>query len=152
MTLPANSVPFTDRLPPEDVQDAANHLLGVLAQQKAGEAKIYARPSDENSPVEIELHPMISDVLMDVLRLLGNGKAVTLVPIDQQLTTQQAADILNVSRPHLISLLEKGEIEFTKVGRHRRVQARDIFIYKDQMIERRQKALQDLAEIDADLI
>ena len=152
MTLPANSQPFTDRLPPEDVQDAATHLLGLLAKQRQGEATLRAHPSDETGPVEIELHPMISDMLMDVLRLLGNGKAVTLVPIDQQLTTQQAADILNVSRPYFVKLLEDGRIKYSKVGRHRRVQAQDVFAYKDLMADKRSEALQNLADIDADLI
>ena len=95
---------------------------------------------------------MISDMLMDVLRLLGNGKAVTLVPIDQQLTTQQAADILNVSRPYFVKLLEDGRIKYSKVGRHRRVQAQDVFAYKDLMADKRSEALQNLADIDADLI
>ena len=152
MTLPANSQPFTDRLPPEDVQLAANQLLGLLAKQKQGDAVLKAYPSDDVGPVVIDLHPMISDVLMEVLRIVGSGKAATIVPINQQLTTQQAADILNVSRPHLIKLLEEGSIPFTKVGRHRRIEADDVFRYKDELVSRRSKALQDLAQADADLL
>lgn len=152
MTLPANSQPFTDRLPPEDVQRAAKHLLNLLAKQKQGDAVLKAYPSDEQGPTVIDLHPMLSDVLMDVLRIVGSGKTATIVPINQQLTTQQAADILNVSRPYLIKLLEEKSIPFTKVGRHRRIEADDIFRYKEDMDSRRDKALRDLAETDADLI
>nr|WP_244505265.1 excisionase family DNA-binding protein [Rhizobium sp. LCM 4573] len=68
------------------------------------------------------------------------------------LTTQQAADILNVSRPYLISLLEKGEIEHTLAGRHRRINADRLFAYKKARDEKRSEALSALAEMDADLL
>jgi excisionase family DNA binding protein len=152
MTLPATSQPFTDKLPPEDVQVAANQLLNLLAQQKQGDAVLKAYPSDTQESFVIDLHPDISDVLMQVLRIVGSGKAATIVPINQQLTTQQAADILNVSRPYFIKLLQEKSIPFTKVGRHRRIEAEDVFRYKDEMMNRRDKALSDLAEMDADLL
>lgn len=87
---------------------------------------------------------------MELLRHVGRGDAVTLVPVSQMLTTQQAADILNVSRPFLISLLEKGEIAFDTVGRHRRIKAEDLFAYKHTRDEKRGSALSALAELDAE--
>lgn len=68
------------------------------------------------------------------------------------LTTQQAADILNVSRPHLIKLLERKEISHTMTGRHRRIQADDLFAYKQARDERRSEALGELAEMSGDML
>ena len=87
---------------------------------------------------------------MELLRHIARGDAVTLVPVHEMLTTQQAADILNVSRPFLISLLERGDIQYTTTGRHRRIRAEDLFAYKRKRDGKRSGALSDLAELDAE--
>ena len=89
---------------------------------------------------------------MEVLRHIGRGDAVTLVPVSQMLTTQQAADILNVSRPFLISLLEKGDMLFELVGRHRRMKAEELFAYKRRRDGKRAEALSTLTELDTDSV
>ena len=89
---------------------------------------------------------------MEILRVIGDGDAVTLVPVHKQLSTQQAADLLNVSRPHLTKLLDRGDIPHEKIGRHRRVRAKDLFEYKEKKVRECGVALLELAAIDTDLI
>jgi len=151
MTLPATSKAFSEALPPQEAQKVANQLRRLLASAGQGDVELYAHPTGEEK-TKIELHPLVSDALMEVLRYIGSGDAVTLIPINKMLTTQQAADILNVSRPYLIKLLENGELQFELVGRHRRIKAQDLFDYKELKASSRAKALQSLAKSDGELL
>jgi excisionase family DNA binding protein len=153
MTLPAFAEELGGRLPSAGERAAANQLRQILAAQASGEAEQTLRVlTDGNKKAEIVLAPALSHLLMELLRHVGRGDAVTLVPVSQMLTTQQAADILNVSRPHLISLLDKGEIDHVLVGRHRRIKAETLFDYRRRRDSRRAGALSDLAALDADLL
>jgi excisionase family DNA binding protein len=76
---------------------------------------------------------------------------VKVVPVQAELTTQEAADILNVSRPYLIELLEKGTIPYHKVGAHRRVPARELLAYKEEIKQLRLTALEELSALDQEL-
>jgi excisionase family DNA binding protein len=152
MTLPAHSEELGSRLPSASERAVANRLREILAAQIEHGARLRVLEKDEKTPVELVLTPAISSLLMEVLRYLGKGDAVTLVPVSQMLTTQQAADILNVSRPFLISLLNRNEIAHVMVGRHRRIKAEDLFAYKRQRGERRSNALSALAALDAETL
>jgi excisionase family DNA binding protein len=152
MTVPAYAEELGGRLPSESEKAAANHLRKILASQATGGAKLQVLDEQTKQPVEIILSAALSNLLMELLRHIGRGDAVTLVPVHEMLTTQQAADILNVSRPFLVSLLDKDEIPHTLVGRHRRIKANDLFAYKRARDEKRSKALADLAELDAELL
>ena len=96
------------------------------------------------------LAPALTASLLEVLRLVSSGRGFRMIPVESELTTQQAADLLNVSRPFLVKLLEEGEIPFAKTGRHRRVRADDLFAYKEKRDASRSDALSDLAAMDAE--
>lgn len=151
MTVPASAQELGGRLPSALEKASANQLRKALAAHATG-TKLRLLDDTTKELFEVTLTPALSSVLMELLRHIGRGDAVTLVPVSQMLTTQQAADILNVSRPFLISLLEKGEIEHTLVGRHRRIKADRLFAYKKARDEKRSEALSALAELDAEIL
>ena len=140
---------FTERLPDKMEIENADSLRRILASQVNEERAVELRLAHNGNQIEpITLAPALAASLMELLRLVSSGKGFRMIPVEAELTTQQAADLLNVSRPHLVKLLEEGEIAFFKTGRHRRVKASDLFDYKAKRDEIRADALSDLAEMD----
>lgn len=115
----------------------------------------YARPARKNAvrvqflengaSGEIQLPAMAVRLLLNILNDMAKGNAVTVIPVHAELTTQQAADFLNVSRPFFVGLLEKGDIKYKKVGTHRRVRFEDILAYKKKIEIEQDQALKNLA-------
>jgi excisionase family DNA binding protein len=106
----------------------------------------------ESAPDEPLVLPAAAVRLLGALLTeLAKGNAVTLMPHHAELTTQEAADLLNVSRPFLVSLLESGQLPFHKVGTHRRVRFSDLMTYKRRRDAESEEALRELAAISQEL-
>ncbi|GGO40723.1 hypothetical protein GCM10008949_50530 [Deinococcus humi] len=86
-----------------------------------------------------------------ILGEVAKGHAVQVLPVHAELSTQEAADLLGVSRPHLVKLLEEGALPHHKVGTHRRVKLDDVLTYRHQRDQDRRQALQALADLDQEL-
>jgi excisionase family DNA binding protein len=128
----------------------------ALARESGRALSAYLQTRAETQQIEIvddkgATHPVCVPVsalrlLVDVLTEIGEGNAVSIIPIHAELTTQEAADVLNVSRPFLVQLLERGEISFHKIGTHRRVRYQDVIAYKERIDAERSKTLDELAK------
>ncbi|MGE4220393.1 MAG: helix-turn-helix domain-containing protein [Alphaproteobacteria bacterium] len=128
-------------VPSESDAALATESSRILAQVPQGDS---LRVQLENGQV-LTLPRAATRLLAHLLIEMSHGNAVTLIPIHAELTTQEAAEYLHVSRPYLIRLLEQGRIPFHKVGTHRRVRFRDLQAFKEQAERDRAQAMDDLA-------
>ena len=93
---------------------------------------------------ELELPGSVYALLVRIVNEMDRGNGITIIPVHAELTTQQAAELLNVSRPYLVRLLKDGEIPFHPVGRHRRVRVEDLLAYKERRDSERRRLLQKM--------
>ncbi|MFD2252422.1 excisionase family DNA binding protein [Pseudochelatococcus lubricantis] len=134
------------RQPPPSAQDAAiarvsGQLLSRYARQKR---PLTLRVTDAEQERLLELPAGAVALLMDILEATAAGRGVTLMPDNAELTTVQAAEVLNVSRPFLIKLLGEGAIPHRKVGKHRRIRVEDVMVYKAAIDREREAVLDQL--------
>jgi hypothetical protein len=119
-------------------------LVAYLATQfETQRIQIFDDQKQEHS---VELPTSALRLLIDILAQLAEGNAVKVVPIHAELTTQEAADLLNVSRPHLIKLLETQKLPYHKTGKHRRVRFVDVMAYKTDRDRSNEQVLAELAQ------
>ena len=134
----------------QDQQAARNSLpllTKAIAQQGVQGVHIQIQPtSPRTTTVDVTIPAKALQLLAVILDSMAQGKTISLLASDSEIGTQQAADLLQVSRPHLVKLLEEGLIPFRKVGSHRRLLLRDILSYEARQKERRADHLRFLAQ------
>src|SRR5262245_39537986 len=140
-------MPNTLEMPtPEDVREAQTALrrLAPLASPTRRRPDVLLRAEGEDPGQAVVVPREAFELFLEILGQMANGNAVTIVPVHAELTTQQAADLLNVSRPFLVGLLDEGKIPSRKVGSHRRVKAADLVAYQQRDEAERKKVLDEL--------
>jgi excisionase family DNA binding protein len=134
------------RQPPPSAQEAAlaRRSGQSLSQLIHKNQTIALQVTDTDQQQTIELPPGAVVLLMDILEAMAAGRGITLIPENAELTTVQAADVLNVSRPFLIKLLEEKRLPYRKVGAHRRIRMEDVIAYKTRIDADRESVLDQL--------
>ncbi len=134
------------QLPPSAKDAAIARVSGQLLSRYAQQKKpltLRVRDAGQESPIELPAGAVA--LLMDILEAMAAGRGVTILPESAELTTVEAAEMLNVSRPFLIKLLEDKTIPHRKVGRHRRVRMEDVMAYKTAIDQEREVVLDQLS-------
>lgn len=123
--------------------EAARSLAPLLRRRKGASQKVTV-VADGGREARVSVPQEAFELFVRLLGEMANGNAVTIVPVHAELTTQQTAELLNVSRPHLVKLLEDGRIPFRMVGTRRRVRFEDLVRFKQQDDADREKVLDEL--------
>ena len=119
-------------------------LASVIEQIKSNDPEIEIEETGEKIKIPIKALKFLGEML----KAMSQGQFISLVPVATEVTTQRAAEILGCSRPHLVKLLEKGELEFTKVGKHRRIKLEDVLKYRRKMKEEQKRHITDIMSFD----
>jgi excisionase family DNA binding protein len=139
--------------PGEEDAAAANVALAQVAEylnrHPDGPAQVRLRVEDDSE--ELVVPRGVVELVARILAHMASGQGVSVVPTRAELTTQQAADLLNVSRPHLIGLLEAGEIDYRKVGKHRRIKVSSLLAYMRADDHRRRGAADELSTLTQEM-
>ncbi len=128
-------------------KETSRALAARLRDDDPVQFRIVGDPTRET----VRLPASAARLLVRILEEMARGNAVTLIPVHAELTTQEAADMLNISRPSLIQLLDEGEIKYRRVGTHRRIRFDSLTRYKRQADAARRAALAELAAYDQEL-
>ena len=135
-------------LPSEAEVILAKETGRVLAARAQTTDPLRLRMLDDPGAGTVKLPASAVRMLIHILEEMARGNAVTLIPVHAELTTQESAEVLNISRPSLIQLLDEGKIEYRRVGTHRRVRFEALMAYKRRTYAERRAVLAELAAYD----
>lgn len=142
MSALANEQLITAPATPEEselARESSRLLAACIGRGKTARLRVI----DNDGEIEVPVQAL--RMLVVILNNMAAGNAVSLVPIHAELTTQQTADFLSVSRPHVVDLLERGELPHHKVGTHRRAYFRDLMAFKNAQLVQSKARLTELA-------
>ena len=132
----------------DEAQKALRHLTPAVGRRTQKHVRLH---TDDGAGQSVSVPRAAFDLFLEILGQMANGNAVTIVPVHAELTTQQAADLMNVSRPYLVSLLESGALAHRKVGTHRRVLFADLMAFKRAQDRQSRDAVAELSRQAQDL-
>ena len=138
-------------LPSEAEAILAKETSRVLSARVQTADPLQLRMLDDPTGGTVKLPATAVRMLIHILEEMARGNAVTLIPVHAELTTQEAAGMLNISRPSLIQILDEGKIEYRRVGTHRRVRFEALMGYKRRVDAERRAVLAELAAYDQEL-
>lgn len=126
----------------DEERPTLEQIEALLRQSASGRTRLVAPDGKQ-----VDLPESLLRALQQMVAFLARDRIVTLIPLSKELTTQQAANLLNVSRPYLIKLLNEKAIPYTMVGTHRRIRYRDLMEYKQRADAEQEQALEDLTRL-----
>ena len=139
----------------EQIRRPSKHDQKVAGESYSALASAIEQIHSEQPEIEIEetsekikIPLSALKLLGDILKAMGQGRLISIVPVATEMTTQAAAEFIGCSRPHLVKLLEEGKIPFTKVGKHRRIKFDDIIQYKNKMKAQQKQNIIDIMNFD----
>ncbi len=128
----------------EQARAAVRALAGL--PRRRSPRTIRVQPEGTAEQVIVTVPTEAFELFLDILAQMANGNAVSIVPVHAELTTQQAADMLGVSRPFLVALLDQGKLRYRTVGTHRRIRAGDVLVFKEKDAACRQSIADELTD------
>ncbi len=156
--MPSTAVAFEESVrrmtpvaAPEEQRDGVAALFELLKQvtPERPESSAYKLVNPAGEVTEIPESVFL--LLERIIEVLARGDAITVVPVGKELTTQQAANILNVSRQYVVRLLDSGSIPYRRTGTHRRIRMEDLLAYKSRRDRDRMESLDDLSRLSQQL-
>jgi excisionase family DNA binding protein len=146
----------TDRIDLSDheaelLAQASRLMSEALDRSEARRIALVEENADGSDIARLEVPPATLRLLSQILALIARQQTLVLYPESSELTTKQAAEVVGVSRPFLIRVLEAGEIPYRKVGRHRRVLMKDVLAYKEKMQVKSRSAMDELVKLSEEM-
>lgn len=140
-------IPKPSKLEQKIAMESYSVLSLALSQISADETEIEIEETHERIKIPFKALKLLGSIL----KAMGEGKPISIVPVATEVTTQKAAEILGCSRPHIVALLEEGKIDFVKVGKHRRIKFEDVIAYKQKMKEEQKKHIINIMGFDEEI-